>query len=57
MNFFNHNTSLETSLVAIGSTFAIESTVVVCLELYQVSQPPFKVNNNLYLDLLSFGSD
>ena len=57
MNFFNHTTSLAASLAAIYSASVVESAVVGCLELFQDTAPPFKVNRNPDVDLLSSGSD
>ena len=53
MNFFNQTASLAASLMAIYLASVVEYAVVGCLELFQDTAPPFKVNRNLDVDLLS----
>ena len=57
MNFFNQTALLAASLTAIYSAYVIESTIIGYLKLSEETAPPFKVNRNPNVDLLSSGSD
>ena len=44
------------SLMPMYSAFLVESTAMGCLELFYDTTPPFKVNWNPFINLLSSGS-
>ena len=53
MNFLNQTASLAASDAAIYSASIVESATVLCLELFQLTALPFKVNTNPDCDLKS----
>ena len=53
MNSFNQTAFLAASDAAIYSASIVESAIVLCLELFQLTTPPFKVNMNPDCDLKS----
>nr|KAJ0189736.1 hypothetical protein LSAT_V11C800408040 [Lactuca sativa] len=55
MKFFNHIASFDASLAAMYSDSHVESTTVSCLELFQVTAPPFRVLKDI-LDRNPMGS-
>ena len=46
MKFVNQTASFDASLAAMYSDSQVESAIVSCLELFQVTAPPFNVNNH-----------
>ena len=53
MNSFNQTALLAASDAAIYSASIVESATVLCLKLFQLTTPPFKVNTNPNYDLKS----
>ena len=57
MNFLNQNSSLAAADAVMYSTFMVESIIIGCLELFQLTAPPLHRNTKFDVDFLLSMSD